>query len=153
MVERADAALEVPLRVSGDETGCCGRGMLRRAVHLFPRAGHERAQERDGLGVHAGGAHGRAIAAHQAPGPHDSFVAQLGGLVCRDCAPMGAARVDAETVSLLRALMSGTWDEVDGASEHATAAASGLVAAYTQWHLERGIRSLDHVEYLPWVAR
>ncbi|WP_457098575.1 DNA repair protein RecO [Microbacterium sp. P5_E9] len=88
-----------------------------------------------------------------APGPHDSFVAQLGGLVCRDCAPMGAARVDAETVSLLRALMSGTWEEVDGASEHATAAASGLVAAYTQWHLERGIRSLDHVEYLPWVAR
>jgi DNA repair protein RecO (recombination protein O) len=88
-----------------------------------------------------------------APGPHDSFVAQLGGLVCRDCAPVGAARVDAETVSLLRALMSGTWDEVDGASARATAAASGLVAAYTQWHLERGIRSLDHVEYLPWVAR
>ena len=28
-----------------------------------------------------------------APGPHDTFVAQLGGMICRDCAPAGAARV------------------------------------------------------------
>ena len=29
-----------------------------------------------------------------APGPHDTFVAQLGGMICRNCAPVGAARVD-----------------------------------------------------------
>jgi DNA repair protein RecO (recombination protein O) len=41
--------------------------------------------------------------------------------------------------------MSGEWDAVDGASPAESASASGLVAAYAQWHLERGIRSLAHV--------
>ena len=36
-----------------------------------------------------------------APGPHDTFVAQLGGMICRDCAPVGAARVDVPTAALL----------------------------------------------------
>ena len=83
------------------------------------------------------------------PGPHDTFVAQLGGMICRDCAPTGAARVHPETVALLQSLMAGEWDEVDAASPGATAAASGLIAAYAQWHLERGIRSLSHVESSP----
>ncbi|GAA2014208.1 DNA repair protein RecO [Microbacterium ulmi] len=84
-----------------------------------------------------------------APGPHDSFVAQLGGMVCRECAPTGAARVDPATVALLQSLMAGEWDAVAAAPRGATSAASGLVAAYTQWHLERGIRSLEHVETAP----
>lgn len=80
-----------------------------------------------------------------APGPHDAFVAQAGGMVCRDCAPAGAARVAAPTAQLLRALMAGEWDAVDTAAPASSAAASGLIAAYAQWHLERGIRSLAHV--------
>ena len=80
-----------------------------------------------------------------AAGPHDSFVAQLGGMVCANCAPIGAARVDAPTAHLLSSLMKGEWDAVDAAVPASTAAASGLIAAYTQWHLERGIRSLAHV--------
>jgi DNA repair protein RecO (recombination protein O) len=79
------------------------------------------------------------------PGPHDSFVAQLGGVVCRNCAPAGAVRVDLTTTHLLQALIAGEWDVVDAASPGSTAAASGLVAAYAQWHLERGIRALQHV--------
>lgn len=78
-------------------------------------------------------------------GPHDSFVAQMGGMACRDCAPTGSARVAAETAVTLRALMAGEWDVVDAATPGATAGASGLIAAYAQWHLERGIRSLAHV--------
>jgi len=78
-------------------------------------------------------------------GEHTSFVAQLGGMVCPDCAPVGSARVDAETLGVLRALMTGEWSIVDAASPHAGGAASGLIAAYTQWHLERGIRSLEHL--------
>lgn len=77
-----------------------------------------------------------------------AFVAQLGGMVCANCAPVGSARPDPVAVALLRALMRGDWDEVDGAPVGATAAASGLVAAYAQWHLERGIRSLSHLEAL-----
>lgn len=80
------------------------------------------------------------------PGPHDMFVAQLGGLVCADCAPAGSALIAAPAAELLRALMAGEWDVVDAAAPASAAAASGLVAAYAQWHLERGIRSLAHVE-------
>ncbi|KRA23343.1 DNA repair protein RecO [Microbacterium sp. Root61] len=81
-----------------------------------------------------------------APGPHSAFVAQLGGMICHDCAPVGSARIDGATTGLLTALMSGEWDDVDAAPRGATSAASGLIAAYAQWHLERGIRSLEHVE-------
>jgi DNA repair protein RecO (recombination protein O) len=79
-------------------------------------------------------------------GAQEWFVAQLGGTICGDCAPAGSARLHPETGGLLRALMTGEWDAVDAAPANATAAASGLVAAYAQWHLERGIRSLSHVE-------
>ena len=79
-------------------------------------------------------------------GPHDTFVAQLGGVVCRDCAPAGSPRIDADTLGLLQALLAGEWDTVEAASARATAGASGIIAAYAQWHLERGIRSLSHLE-------
>lgn len=80
-----------------------------------------------------------------APGPHAHFGAQLGGAVCMDCAPAGSPRVSTSTLGLLRALMSGDWALIDAAAPGDLAAASGTVAAYAQWHLERGIRSLEHV--------
>ena len=84
-----------------------------------------------------------------APGPHTHFVGQLGGLVCGDDAPAGSPRIAERTLSLLRSLMAGEWDAVDAASATESAAASGLIAAYAQWHLERGIRSLAHVTDVP----
>ncbi len=81
-----------------------------------------------------------------AAGPHDTFLPQLGGIVCRECAPTGSPRIDVATVGLLTALMAGDWQAVDDAPERSTARASGIVAAYAQWHLERGIRSLAHLE-------
>ena len=81
-----------------------------------------------------------------APGPHTGFVAQLGGSICDDCAPAGSARIRPEALQQLRSLMAGEWDVVDAAAPATNAAASGLVAAYAQWHLERGIRSLSHLE-------
>lgn len=80
-----------------------------------------------------------------APGPHTAFVSQLGGMVCANCAPAGSGRIPASALNLLRALMAGDWETVDAATHADTAAASGTVAAYAQWHLERGIRSLAHV--------
>jgi len=80
------------------------------------------------------------------PGSHQFFIAQLGGLVCENCAPAGSPRVSADTVTLMASLMQGDWASVDAASARDTAGASGLIAAYAQWHLERGIRSLSHVE-------
>ena len=81
-----------------------------------------------------------------APGPHDAVVVQLGGVVCDDCAPTGSPRVDQTTVALLAALLEGDWASVDAATDSTRSKASGVVAAYTQWHLERGLRSLAHVD-------
>ena len=80
------------------------------------------------------------------PGAHQAFVIQVGGVVCPECKPMGAALINEETSKLLGALLAGEWAIADVASESATASASGIVAAYAQWHIERGLKSLQHVE-------
>jgi DNA repair protein RecO (recombination protein O) len=81
-----------------------------------------------------------------APGPHTAFVAQLGGVVSDAVAPPGAPRLDPETLALLGALLAGDWDVARSADERSRSQASGIVAAYTQFHLERSLRSLQHVD-------
>lgn len=83
------------------------------------------------------------------PGPHTHFGAPLGGSVCTDCAPAGSPRISGSALGLLRALMGGDWATIDAAPHGDLAVASGTIAAYAQWHLERGIRSLEHVAALP----
>lgn len=83
------------------------------------------------------------------PGPHSAFVVQLGGVVSDEVAPPGTPRLDTDTLALLTALLTGDWTTADAASERTRSRASGIVAAYTQWHLERGLRSLEHVERTP----
>lgn len=80
------------------------------------------------------------------PGPHRAFVIQAGGVVCDDCKPAGAAVIDEATNQLLGALLSGDWQIADGSSDRTRSAASGIVAAYSQWHIDRGLKSLQHVE-------
>lgn len=80
------------------------------------------------------------------PGPHHAFVMQLGGVVCTDCQGSGAAVIDSEATALLGALLAGDWVIADAASARARSAAAGIIAAYTQWHIERGLKSLQHVE-------
>ncbi|MBO1902641.1 DNA repair protein RecO [Leucobacter weissii] len=77
-----------------------------------------------------------------APGPHTLMAVQLGGVVCEDCRVPGIPRLDEGAVALLRALLSGDWETSQASSERERNQASGIVAAYTQWHLERGLRSL-----------
>lgn len=81
-----------------------------------------------------------------APGPHSAFVVQLGGIVSDEVAPPGAPRLDPQTIGLLSSLLTGDWDVADGADERTRAQASGVIAAYTQFHLDRGLRSLQHVD-------
>lgn len=76
------------------------------------------------------------------PGPHSAFHVASGGMVCENCVPRGAAHPQPETVHLLGALLSGEWAAVNSAPEFARNEASGLIAAYVQWHIERTIRSL-----------
>ena len=78
-------------------------------------------------------------------GAHTAVVVQLGGVVCDECAPPGTPRIAATTVVLLGALLAGDWTHAETASTTDRNQASGIIAAYTQWHLERGLRSLPHV--------
>jgi DNA repair protein RecO (recombination protein O) len=81
-----------------------------------------------------------------AAGPHRSFSAGAGGMLCGSCRLPGAANPSPETVLLLGALLSGDWVAAESVDHRFRKAASGIVAAYLQWHLERSLRSLVHVE-------
>ncbi len=81
-----------------------------------------------------------------APGPHQAFHVSAGGMLCPDCRLPGSARPAAETVRVLGALLSGEWPVVESADPRHLRQASGLVAAYLSWHLERGLTSLAVVE-------
>jgi DNA repair protein RecO (recombination protein O) len=81
-----------------------------------------------------------------APGPHRSFSAGAGGMLCAHCRVPGTASPAPETVALLGALLAGDWDVAEQVDARYRKPASGIVAAYLQWHLERGLRSLAHVE-------
>jgi DNA repair protein RecO (recombination protein O) len=82
----------------------------------------------------------------QKPGPHAAFLLSAGGLVCSDCRVAGAAVLDPMTAEVLGGLLAGDWESVTAAPASARSAASGIVAAYSQWHIERGLKSLQHLE-------
>ncbi|HEX7107529.1 MAG TPA: DNA repair protein RecO [Acidothermaceae bacterium] len=82
-----------------------------------------------------------------AAGPHRWFSVAGGGTMCGDCRPAGSATPTAESVALLVALLDGDWPTADASEIRHRREASGLTAAYLQWHLERGIRSLRLVEH------
>ncbi|MBZ5735854.1 DNA repair protein RecO [Nocardioides sp. TRM66260-LWL] len=79
-------------------------------------------------------------------GPHRWFNPSMGGMLCTTCRIPGSAGPSSEAVVLLGALLAGDWPVVARADERTAREASGLVAAYLSWHLERGLRSLEHVE-------
>lgn len=80
------------------------------------------------------------------PGPHRYFSLVGGGSVCVDCRPSACATPNPETLGLMASLLSGDWESADGSDIKHRREASGLIAAYLQWHLERGLRSLPMVE-------
>jgi DNA repair protein RecO (recombination protein O) len=46
----------------------------------------------------------------------------------------------------MSALLTGDWATAEAADGTTRAQASGVIAAYTQWHLERGLKSLSHLD-------
>jgi len=81
-----------------------------------------------------------------APGPHRAFSVSAGGVLCTSCRLPGSAAPAAETLELLAALLTGDWTVADASEARSRREASGLVAAYLSWQLERGLRSLPLVE-------
>ena len=80
------------------------------------------------------------------PGPHRAFAIGAGGSVCPQCRPPGSAAPARQTLELLSALLTGDWALADASDPRHRREGSGLVAAYLQWHIERGLRSLRLVE-------
>jgi len=82
----------------------------------------------------------------EAAGPHKYFSLVGGGSVCINCKPSASATPSVETLKLMSDLLTGDWESADSSDVRHRREASGLVAAYLQWHLERGLRSLPMVE-------
>lgn len=74
------------------------------------------------------------------------FNVHSGESYCSSCVQVGTSRPGSDVLRLLQALLQGEWTVVLNASAQSRLASSGLIAAYLQWHLERGIRALEHVE-------
>ncbi len=74
------------------------------------------------------------------------FAIAAGGAICLACRIPGSATPAPETFALMLALLRGEWPAADASQDRHRVECSGLVAAYLQWHLEHGIRSLRHVE-------
>lgn len=81
-----------------------------------------------------------------AQGPHRAFSIPEGGAVCERCRPAGSAAPAPASMSLMGDLLSGDWTQADRSEAHCRAEVAGLVSAYTQWHLERRLRSLPVLE-------
>ncbi len=81
-----------------------------------------------------------------APGPHEAFNPQAGGMVCRRCRPPGSALPPPTVLAYLTALLTGDWTATRDVDDRSQRTASGLVSAFANWHLERGLRTLSHVD-------
>lgn len=79
-------------------------------------------------------------------GDHTHFLITAGGVVSDSAAPPGTPRLSPDTVRLLTALLAGDWTVADVSSAASRREARGIVAAYLQFHLERSIKSLSHIE-------
>lgn len=74
------------------------------------------------------------------------FNPQGGGTVCVRCRPPSSARADAETLTHLTALLTGDWETVDATDPAVVRKCHGLVIAFANWHLDRGLRSVPFLE-------
>lgn len=74
------------------------------------------------------------------------FNVHSGEAFCINCLQPGVTNPGERVLALMSALLSGDWQAALNTSEATRISASGLISAYLQWQLERGIRSLQHVE-------
>jgi DNA repair protein RecO (recombination protein O) len=79
-------------------------------------------------------------------GTQPFFHVSSGGALCVEHRVPGSVAPRPESFDLMQALMSGDWEVADAAAPKDRTEVSGLVAAYVQWHLERGLRSLPLVD-------
>lgn len=79
-------------------------------------------------------------------GSQPFFHVSTGGALCVEHRVPGSVAPRPESIDLMQALLSGDWEAADASAPKERNEVSGLVAAYVQWHLERGLRSLPLVD-------
>jgi len=79
-------------------------------------------------------------------GSQPYFHVATGGALCAEHRVPGSVTPKEQTWEVLQALLQGDWSLVDDAPSAIKSEVSGIVAAYVQWHLERGLRSLPLVD-------
>ena len=78
-----------------------------------------------------------------ADGPFKVFSASAGGVVCENCQLSGGTRISKPITDLLTALLAGQWPQVYQADALTQGIAEEVVTAYTEWVLERKLKSLS----------
>jgi DNA repair protein RecO (recombination protein O) len=81
-----------------------------------------------------------------AAGIQPFFHVPSGGGLCFDHRVPGSVAPKKESIELMQSLLSGHWESADLATQPQQNEVSGIVAAYTQWHLEKSLRSLPLVD-------
>ena len=76
------------------------------------------------------------------------FSVQTGAVTCGACSIPGSISIGSDGISHMKNLIAGNWDEVAKVADLARKTVSGSIAAYTQWQLERGLKSMNFVERL-----
>jgi DNA repair protein RecO (recombination protein O) len=79
-------------------------------------------------------------------GTQPFFHVATGGALCVEHRVPGSVAPRPESFDLMQALITGDWEVADASVGKDQNEVSGLVAAYVQWHLERGLRSLPLVD-------
>ncbi|MEY4311485.1 MAG: repair protein recO [Actinomycetota bacterium] len=79
-------------------------------------------------------------------GAQPFFHVPSGGALCFDHRAPGSVAPKAESIQLMQALLEGDWQSADQATGSQKNEVSGIVAAYTQWHMDKTLRSLPLVD-------
>lgn len=79
-------------------------------------------------------------------GSQPFFHVPSGGALCFDHRAPGSVAPKHESIQLMHALLAGDWQMADLATSSQKNEVSGIVAAYTQWHMDKTLRSLPLVD-------
>lgn len=147
----ANVMAEVAMRLTGDERATQQYLLLVGGLRSLANKEHKPEQILDSYLLRALAVAGWApnfaeCTGCNMAGPHQAFVIQTGGVVCESCKPPGAAIISTEVTVLLGSLLAGEWEQVEASTDEVRARASAIVSAYSQWHIDRGLKSMNHLE-------
>ena len=74
------------------------------------------------------------------------FHVPTGGALCAEHRVPSSVAPKPESIELMHALLTGNWEVADVTPRPSQTEVSGIVAAFTQWHIDRSLRSLPLVD-------